>query len=392
MKTWLSKRLILACLLLLTACQSPSKPSTAIPATRTQAAQPTVTLEPQIESATEMPAGPTPVLIQGSGQPELQAQPVPEAATPLPDPLRFNFPTPGPAPVSAWRPPLYPTPWAPTPYDHFYFSRPIAADEVNWPLAEYRYGGVFLPNVVHTGVDIPAPKGTPVLAAGPGKITWAGYGLFRGVEDPTDPYGLAVAIKHDFGYNGESLFTVYGHMDVISVTRGMHLQTGDVIGLVGETGRVTGPHLHFEVRIGRNNFFVTRNPELWMAPPQGWGLVAGRVMDRFHQPLFGQVVKVLSIDTGQTWSVNTYGSGGANGDPYYRENVAMGDLPAGHYLIWIPYEGSTYDTKIEIRPGMVTYFTFLGEKGFSLDPPPTPQANFTPPVTNTPIVTGTPTP
>ncbi len=332
------------------------------------------------------------MLIQGGDQAELQAQPVPEAATPLPDPLRFNFPTPGPAPVSAWRPPLYPTPWAPTPYDHFFFARPIAADEVNWPLADYRYGGVFLPNVVHTGVDIPAPKGTPVLAAGPGRVTWAGYGLFRGVEDPTDPYGLAVAIKHDFGYQGESIYTVYGHMDQIEVTRGQHLETGDIIGLVGETGRVTGPHLHFEVRIGRNNFFVTRNPELWMAPPQGWGLVAGRVMSSFHQPLFGQVVQVLSIDTGQTWSVKSYGPGGANGDPYYHENVAMGDLPAGHYLIWIPYEGSTYDTKIEIRPGMVTYFTFLGEKGFSLDPPPTPSPNFTPPVTNTPIVTGTPTP
>ena len=51
------------------------------------------------------------------------------------DPLEFNLPTAGAEPVSLWRPPLYPVPWEPTPNDHFYFTRPIAADQVNWPLA-----------------------------------------------------------------------------------------------------------------------------------------------------------------------------------------------------------------------------------------------------------------
>ena len=100
-------------------------------------------------------------------------QPIGKVPSPAPDPLRFSFPTSGPAPISAWRPPLYPIPWALSPYDHFYFSRPIAANDINWPLADYRYGGVFFSDVVHTGVDIPAHPGTPVLAAGPGKITWA---------------------------------------------------------------------------------------------------------------------------------------------------------------------------------------------------------------------------
>ena len=172
-------------------------------------------------------------------------------ATVAADPLRFVFPTPGPAPVSAWRPPLYPTPWAPSAYDHFYFARPIGADEVNWPVADYRYGGEFFEDVIHTGVDIPATKGTTVLAAGAGEVIWAGYGVYRGGYDITDPYGLAVVIRHDFGYQGQPLYTIYGHLDQVDVAEGQFVTTGQPIGLVGETGRVTGPHLHFEVARGR---------------------------------------------------------------------------------------------------------------------------------------------
>jgi murein DD-endopeptidase MepM/ murein hydrolase activator NlpD len=282
---------------------------------------------------------------------------------------------------------LYPTPWAPTAYDHFFFSRPIAADEINWPLADYRYGGVFLPGVVHTGIDIPVRLETPVLAAGSGRVTWAGYGLYRGVEDPTDPYGLAVAIKHDFGYQGETLYTVYGHLNRVDVVVGQQVTTGQVLGLSGETGKVTGPHLHFEVRIGKNNYFVSRNPELWLAPPQGWGILAARVMSSSGVLLEGQMVTVISQKTGQTWYVNSYGKGTVNSDPYYRENLVLGDLPAGEYVLWLPYEGSTYNTDITIYPGMVSYFTFRGGGGIKIDPPATPRSEFTPPVETT-----TPTP
>jgi murein DD-endopeptidase MepM/ murein hydrolase activator NlpD len=292
--------------------------------------------------------------------------------------LRFVFPTPGPAPVSAWRPPLYPVPWAQTPYDHFYFVRPIAADQVNWPLADYRYGGEFFEDVIHTGVDIPAPKRTPVLAAGPGKITWAGYGIYRGGTDPTDPYGLAVTIRHDFGYQGQTLYTVYGHLDEISVTEGQRVETGDMLGLVGETGRVTGPHLHFEVRIESNDFFTTRNPELWLAPPQGWGVLAGRVMDTGSQLVTGQQFIVTDPATGQNWFARTYGSEAINNDPYYQENLVIGDLPAGVYDLRTAYGGFAHATEIQILPGQVTYFRFYGHRGFEIGLPPSPGANFTP--------------
>jgi murein DD-endopeptidase MepM/ murein hydrolase activator NlpD len=159
------------------------------------------------------------------------------AASPAPDPLRFTFPTPAPMPVSAWRPPLYPTPWAPSPYDHFYFSRPIAADEINWPLWDYRYGGSFFANTIHTGIDIPTKKGTPVLSAASGKVVWAGYGLYRGGNDPTDPYGLAIAIMHDFSYQGERLYTIYAHLDQIDVVRGQIVESGQELGRTDITKR-----------------------------------------------------------------------------------------------------------------------------------------------------------
>jgi murein DD-endopeptidase MepM/ murein hydrolase activator NlpD len=289
------------------------------------------------------------------------------------------FPSPAPAPVSAWRPPLYPTPWALSPYDHFYFARPIAADEVNWPLWDYRYGGSFFADVIHTGVDIPATQGTPVLAAGSGKVIWAGYGLYRGVEDPTDPYGLAVALAHDFGYGGQSLYTVYGHLDRVDVMRGQYVQVGEVVGIVGETGRVTGPHLHFEVRVEDNDYFTTRNPELWLVPPQGWGVLAGRVMDSAGQVKLGQEVIVHSLSSGQNWMARTYGAEAVNSDPYYRENVVIGDLPSGRYEIRIPYAGFNYVLEIEIMPGIVNYFTMRGHGGFNTALPPDPGEAFVPP-------------
>jgi murein DD-endopeptidase MepM/ murein hydrolase activator NlpD len=307
---------------------------------------------------------------------------------PFDEPLRFELPPLGAEPVSAWRPPLYPVPWALNPYDHFYFVRPIAADEVNWPLANYRYGGVFFDDVVHTGVDIPARPGTPVLAAGPGTVVWAGWGLYSGdPRNENDPYGIAVVIRHDFGHDSEMLFTAYAHMRQVDVIAGQWVDTGQYLGEVGDTGFTTGPHLHFEVRIGSNTYFQTRNPELWIVPPQGWGVLAGRVMDSNRNLLLSRTVAIESISTGRRWSVFTYGPGSVRPDPYYNENMVISDLPAGRYIVTIVFDGRNYRQEIEIRPGQVTYFTFRGEFGYSFDPPSPPgmERIFTPAPVLTPI-------
>ena len=294
--------------------------------------------------------------------------------TPTPPALRFVLPTMGAEPVSGWRPPLYPIPWAVSPHDHFYFARPIAANKVNWPLADYRYGGIFFrPDIVHTGVDIPDDEGTPVLAAGPGTVVWAGWGLFSGyTENEQDPYGQAVAIRHDFGYHDQPLYTIYAHMKEVDVTLGEWVDTGDQLGLVGNTGFTTGPHLHFEVRLGKNTFYQTYNPELWMAPPQGWGVLVGRVRNTKLQAMRHYEVFVKSWESGEMRMVKTYGGETVNSDPYYNENMVLSDLPAGWYKIMIDYGYKSMDMDVRIYPGQVTYFTFQGYLGFTTDTPPTP--------------------
>jgi murein DD-endopeptidase MepM/ murein hydrolase activator NlpD len=286
------------------------------------------------------------------------------------EPLRFTLPTPGPQPISLWRPALYDTPWALGPHDHFFFTRPIGADEVNWPVADYRYGGIFFSSdIVHTGIDIPAQLHTPVMAAGTGKVVWAGYGLYYGNNDPNDPYGLAVTIRHNFGYNGQYLYTVYAHMDRVDVITGQNVETGDALGIIGMTGLTTGPHLHFEVRSERNSYFATFNPELWLAPPQGWGVLVGQLLNTNGSLLYQQDVYVKNLETRQRWSVRSYGNLAVNSDLYYKENLVLSDLPAGEYEITIPYLERDYQQRISIYPGAISYFTFQGDRGFDLSLP-----------------------
>jgi murein DD-endopeptidase MepM/ murein hydrolase activator NlpD len=349
-----------------------------------------VTITPtelSISGSRLQPSSPTPVV---HSNPSGDSTPAPQASLLAPsplasDPLRFTFPTLAPDSISLWRPPLYPVPWEPSPHDHFYLTRPIGAQEVNWPLARYRYGYLLYAEP-HTGIDIPAPKGTEILAAGPGVVIWAGYGIYFMREENRDPYGIAVAIKHDFGYEGKTVYTVYGHMDQVFVYRGQRVESGEKLGLVGETGKVSGPHLHFEVRIGDNTFFVSRNPELWISPPQGMGVLVGRIMRNDGEKAPRVPVKLRSLEGKGNYEVLSYAQGAVNSDDYYNENLALGDLPAGRYEVFVDYEGVLYKGEIVIQAGQVTYITFRPKDGIVSGALPTPKSRFIPPdATTTPI-------
>ncbi len=126
---------------------------------------------------------------------------------------------------------------------------PLAAARapLRWPLAT---GRIFVGSPFgtregrpHEGIDLPAPVGTPVFAAGDGRVVYAGNGI-RG-------YGNLVVVRH-----AGDLLTVYAHNSVLLVAQGQPVRAGDRIALVGQSGHATGPHLHFEVRAGQ----IPRNP------------------------------------------------------------------------------------------------------------------------------------
>ncbi len=123
----------------------------------------------------------------------------------------------------------------------------VAAAGYRWPISNFTittyFGrrGVF--QRFHTGIDLAAPAGTPVYAARAGQIDTAGWSRYG--------YGLHVIINH-----GGAQETLYAHMSRIVVRPGQWVDRGDLIGYVGSTGWSTGPHLHFEVRVGG----AARNP------------------------------------------------------------------------------------------------------------------------------------
>ena len=98
----------------------------------------------------------------------------------------------------------------------------------------------------HSGLDIDAPYGSPVRAAADGAVSGASMGA---------GYGREVVLDH-----GHDVETIYGHLSSIAVVPGQHVARGQVIGYVGQSGRATGPHLHYEVRVHR----VPVNPHKYL--------------------------------------------------------------------------------------------------------------------------------
>lgn len=106
-----------------------------------------------------------------------------------------------------------------------------------WPMTAPVIGDRFGPrgDRWHSGIDLPAPMGTPVYAARSGEVVWTGW---------AGAWGLLVTVSH-----GQGERTMYAHLSRIDVRVGVWIGQGVRVGLVGASGHATGPHLHFEVRV-----------------------------------------------------------------------------------------------------------------------------------------------
>jgi len=142
--------------------------------------------------------------------------------------------------------PTSPPPAPPTPHP----TPPAAARSTgtgwtwpaNGPITSgfgYRIHPIYGTRILHAGIDIGAAEGTPTYAAQDGVV------VFAGVQSG---YGNAIAVSHGIR-GGHDVVSFYAHQSAILVSAGQHVGRGQTIGRVGSTGNVTGPHLHFEVRL-----------------------------------------------------------------------------------------------------------------------------------------------
>lgn len=261
-----------------------------------------------------------------------------------------------------------------------WFQRPITVNDNPNIDQTYRYGstmgGTFQP---HQGVEFNNPDGTPVHAIGSGVVVYAG---------PAEAGANTVAIRMDSTVTGSvptspesgppgpsvklRLYSVYYHNTRLGVHVGERVREGDVIAWVGNTGRATNDHLHLEVHASPTDSVsaivdslnrypsYTTNPELWIQPLDGTGVIAGQVwgaegraVPQAH--IYG-LVKPAPIETPFNY-IETYGPKN-HSHPLYHEHFAISDVPPGDYELGVEIDGKKVFRKVTVVEGKLAWVVF----------------------------------
>tara|TARA_Y100001970_G_C14234537_1_gene860919 strand:+ start:270 stop:1154 length:885 start_codon:yes stop_codon:yes gene_type:complete len=265
----------------------------------------------------------------------------------------------------------------------FWLQRPISSKNNDYISPTYRYGstqGGLLR--VHHGVDFVNTLDTSVYSTTNGKVVFAGTDTYTKLGPTSDFYGKVIVIQSSSHYLNQPIYVLYGHLNSIIVSKGQIVSTGSIIGTVGGTGVAKGgTHLHMEVRIGYNDYSSTRNPELWLAPYQDWGTLAGRITDKMENLVPLSNITILSKDllnkelNPVRRYLTSYEKDTVNSDEQLGENFVIADLPPGTYTISINTTHTTKRKDINILPNQINWIEFT-----NVVPPPT----WTPTPTSTP--------
>jgi len=249
---------------------------------------------------------------------------------------------------------------------HTWFVRPVG--EQPYIDQTYRYGSTMGGNFQqHQGVEFNGGEGTPVHAIGDGVVVFAGAG---------EAGANTVAIRHDrrltLGDTTYYVFSAYYHHSSLVVTAGQHVKAGDLIGRIGNTGRATNDHLHLEVHAMPVDSALlvvdpevryppySTNPELWIAPLPGTGIVAGQVWDAAGAPVLqARVYGLVKPEPAETpfAFAETYGSR-ARGTPAYHEHFAVGDVPPGEYVLYVDIGSRRVTRTVRVEAGRLTWIEF----------------------------------
>ncbi len=282
-----------------------------------------------------------------------------ETTVPTDTPIPVESPTPAPDEPTATPMPTFTPPALPQTSleEHYWLRRPVAEGGVVWTDKEYPYGntrgGQLRP---HHGVEFNVNYDTEILAAASGTVVVAGPDDTVAYGPETNFYGNLVVIEHDTTYNGKSVYTLYGHLNTPLVAVGRHVEAQEVIGLSGATGVADGPHMHFEVRVGANDYYSTRNPLLWLWPFPDRGTVIGRITFPDGSLAYEAPVRVVRVDAPSHYAASTsYAQGRTNPDDQWYENFAIDDVEAGYYELIVYAGDEKYTENVWVYPRRTSF-------------------------------------
>ncbi len=269
---------------------------------------------------------------------------------------------------------------------HFWLSKPFPGAGRVLTNQRFPYGwdenGRLL---LHNGVDMSEDLGTPVLAVADGTIVVAQSDFSAWYGWRCDWYGHLVVIELDQRWQDQPLYALYGHVLNYTVEPGQRVERGQKVAEVGVGGAATHPHLHFELRVGENEFGATRNPMLWLDPGPTRGVIAGRLVDPEGRPWQGVPLALVSADNGETmlstWSYLGDPQDLINPDDGWAENFVFSDVPPGRHEIITLFQGVEYRKTVEVTAGEVAVTEMITE-GYKTPTPepseaivPTPTSN-----------------
>lgn len=263
---------------------------------------------------------------------------------------------------------------------HFWMSKPLPGGGrfliTDWLPYGYDAGGRYL---LHNGVDAAEPEGTALLAVADGLVVVAGGDETALYGWRCNWYGHLVVIELEEKWRDQPVYALYGHVLNIQVQPGQRVSRGQPVAEVGVGGAATLPHLHFEVRVGSNDFFSTRNPLLWIEPPDSRGIIAGRLVDPDGRPWQGVAINVVGRSEGTegttTWTYLSDPEPMVNPDEGLAENFVVGDLKPGQYELFTSLQGQEYRTLIDVEAGRLSTIEMVTE-AFR---PATPETQAPPP-------------
>ena len=189
--------------------------------------------------------------------------------------------------------------------------------------------------------------------------------MFAGKDNTTqlgprkDFYGQAVVIRLDRRYVDKHVYVLYGHIKTWKVHKGDRVKKGQDIATVGAEGIALGPHLHLEVRLGKNTYTATVNPEFWLVPLPKHGTLIGRLTTPDGYAWLGARINVYRVKEKKPvyWTtIPTYlPEPGIQPDPLWGENWLLTDVPEGKYILEFSVPGGQSRREVTVKAGQTTW-------------------------------------